>query len=131
MSEYNRRAIWVFGSNLQGIHGGGAALVAKEEYGAQMGVSRGRTGNAYAIPTKTSPWGQKLALNEIREYVDEFIRYATEHSTDAFLVTRVGCMLAGWTNEDIGPMFADAPPNCIFETEWQYIISKNRRFEIN
>lgn len=120
--EYSRRAIWVFGSNLHGIHGGGAAKVAADEYGAERGVGEGRTGNAYAIPTMARPGADTLEFIEIVAAVERFLSYARANPADAFLVTRVGCVIAGYSNEDIAPLFADAPRNCILAPQWDEII---------
>ncbi len=116
--ERERRAIWVFGSNLLGIHGGGAARIARDEYGAVRGVGVGRTGNAYAIPTMRAPGRDTLDLSEIETHINVFCEYAREHD-DAFLVTRVGCGIAGFADEDVAPLFAAAPRNCIFAHAWQ------------
>lgn len=109
--------IFVFGSNLSGIHGAGAALFAKQNHGAIYGVGVGRQGNSYAIPTKD--WQiQTLPLSAIKPYVEEFIKYATENPTLEFQVTRIGCGLAGYKNEDIAPMFKGVPSNCKMPLEW-------------
>ena len=85
--------IFVFGSNLAGFHGGGAARIAYEQFGAEWGVGVGRTGQCYAIPTMQG------GVETIRPYVDEFIRYAEQHPELTFLVTRIGCGIAGFTDE--------------------------------
>ena len=92
--------IFVFGSNLAGFHGGGAAHIAYEQFGAEWGVGVGRTGQCYAIPTMQG------GVETIRPYVDEFIRYAEQHPELTFLVTRIGCGIAGFTDEQIAPLFA-------------------------
>ena len=94
--------IFVFGSNLAGMHGGGAARIAHEQFGAEWGVGVGRTGQCYAIPTMQG------GVETIRPYVDEFIRYAEQHPELTFLVTRIGCGIAGFTDEQIAPLFAAA-----------------------
>ena len=94
--------IFVFGSNLAGFHGGGAARIAYEQFGAEWGVGVGRTGQCYAIPTMQG------GVETIRPYVDEFILYAEQHPELTFLVTRVGCGIAGFTDEQIAPLFAAA-----------------------
>ncbi len=114
--------IFVFGSNLAGRHGKGAALHARRYYGAEYGVGVGRTGNAYAIPTKDSRL-RVLPLDFIRAKVDEFCRYAAEHPEITFQVTRIGCGLAGYTDDQIAPMFRDAPSNCILPPEWTQILA--------
>lgn len=109
--------IFVFGSNLAGRHGKGAALTARQQYGAVYGVGEGRTGNAYALPTKDVQL-RSLSLERIRSHVQEFIAYADKHPLEVFRVTRVGCGLAGHRDMDIAPMFLDAPANCYFDTLW-------------
>ena len=94
--------IFVFGSNLAGFHGGGAARIAHEYFGAEWGVGVGPTGQCYAIPTMQG------GIETIRPYVDEFIRYAGQHPELTFLVTRIGCGIAGFTDEQIAPLFTSA-----------------------
>jgi len=108
--------VFVFGSNLAGRHGKGAALEARKKWGAEYGVGRGRTGNAYAIPTKDHEL-RPLPLESIRTYVREFVAYAREHPALRFYVTRVGCGLAGYSEAQIRPMFEGAPDNCEFTWE--------------
>jgi len=109
--------IFVFGSNLAGRHGAGAALHAKKFFGAVYGVGVGRTGDAYALPTKDH-WMCPLSLPRISSHVQAFLHYAREHPELDFQVTRVGCGLAGYTDEQIGPMFTGAPSNCALPTGW-------------
>lgn len=94
--------IFVFGSNLAGFHGGGAAHVAHKLFGAQWGVGVGPTGQCYAIPTMQG------GVETIKPYVDEFVTYARQHTELTFLVTRIGCGIAGFTDEEIAPLFAEA-----------------------
>ena len=104
--------IFVFGSNLAGRHGKGAALAARQLHGAIYGQGIGMQGNSYAIPTK----GQHLEilpLNVIKQHVDTFITYATEHPELTFQVTKIGCGLAGYNESQIAPLFSKAPKNCI------------------
>ena len=107
--------IFVFGSNLAGFHGGGAARIAYEEFGAEWGVGVGRTGQCYAIPTMQG------GVETIRPYVNEFIRYAEQHPELTFLVTRIGCGIAGFTDEQIAPLFAAARnlPNVALPEGWR------------
>jgi len=115
------REIFVFGSNLKGIHGAGAALTARQKYGAELGVGVGATGYAYAIPTKITPTREKrqLPLERIKEYVDQFLVYARNRDENTYLVARIGCGLAGYTDEEIGPMFASAPSHVRLPIEWE------------
>ena len=105
--------IFVFGSNLKGMHGGGAAYIAYRKFGAIMGQGVGLQGQSYAIPTMQG------GVETIRPYVDEFIQFAKEHPTLTFLVTRIGCGIAGFADDEISPLFEKAhdvknivlPPN--------------------
>lgn len=94
--------IFVFGSNLQGIHAGGAARVAYEKFGAIMGQGVGIQGQSYAIPTMQG------GVETIKPYVDDFIELAREWDQNTFYVTRIGCGIAGFTDEQIAPLFAEA-----------------------
>ena len=94
--------IFVFGSNIGGYHSGGAARVAYERFGAQWGQGEGLQGNSYAIPTMQG------GIDTIRPYVDKFIEFAKIHSELVFYVTRIGCGIAGFRNEDIAPLFKSA-----------------------
>lgn len=110
--------IFVFGSNLAGRHGKGAALYARNNYRAKYGVGVGRTGNAYAIPTKDGDL-KTLPLDIIRGYVREFLEYARLNQGLTFKVTAIGTGLAGYRHEQIAPMFDEAPNNCILPAEWR------------
>ena len=92
--------VFVFGSNLGGFHGGGAARVALEKFGAVWGQGVGLQGQSYAIPTMHG------GVEVIKPYVDEFISFAQEHRELKFLVTPIGCGIAGFTAEDMAPLFA-------------------------
>ena len=94
--------IFVFGSNLAGAHGGGAARLAFERFGAVMGQGVGLQGQSYAIPTMQG------GVNTIKPYVDEFIAFAKQHPELTFLVTRIGCGIAGFSTREIAPLFAGA-----------------------
>lgn len=119
MKKLKSNKIFVFGSNLAGRHGKGAAKCAFDFYGAVYGVGRGRTGNSYAIPTKNENF-RSLSLQEIKIYVEEFLDYARSNPELEFFVTAVGTGLAGYDHEDISPMFADAPFNCQLPSNWRY-----------
>lgn len=111
--------IFVFGSNLAGRHGRGAALCARKEHGAVYGVGRGLTGQSYAIPTK----GYKLEVLElhiIELYVKEFIEFAESNPDLDFMVTKIGCGLAGYSEDQISPMFLKAPSNCELPLGWRW-----------
>ena len=115
-----RQSIFVFGSNLAGRHGKGAALTAHLAYGAHYGIGEGPTGNAYAIPTKDRQL-KTLAPTRIQHAVERFLRYAHDHPELTFTVTRIGCGLAGYTDAQISPMFQTAPANCILPPNWRQV----------
>ena len=102
ITELQPNEIFVFGSNLGGMHGGGAAYIAYRKFGAIMGQGVGLQGQSYGIPTMQG------GVETIRPYVDEFIEFAKEHRNLTFLVTRIGCGIAGFTPAEIAPLFAAA-----------------------
>ena len=106
--------IFVFGSNLEGQHHGGAARTAYEKFGAEWGIGDGPTGQCYAIPTMHG------GLEEIRPYALKFIEYAKAHSMNRFLLTRVGCGIAGFKDIDMAQLFEDIldVPNITYPKEW-------------
>lgn len=145
--------VFVFGSNLAGRHGRGAAAIAAskfgaqrgvgmggaeiaaDEFGAQKGVAAGRQGQSYGIPTKDGrplpgnprprldDPAQTLPLDTIKQFVDEFIVYAAARPEKRFFITRIGCGLAGYKDEDIAPLFAAAPSNCSLSDSWKPILA--------
>jgi hypothetical protein len=117
-SSAYKDCIFVFGSNLAGRHGAGAAKCARENYGAKNGVGIGLTGQSYAIPTKGADL-DVLALEYIHHQVKDFLEYARYYEHEVFFVTRIGCGLAGYTDAQIAPMFRGAPENCIFDIKWR------------
>ena len=102
ITELKANEVFVFGSNLAGAHGGGAALLAYRKFGAIWGQGVGLQGQSYGIPTMQG------GVETIRPYVDEFIQFAREHIGYKFLVTRIGCGIAGFGDEEIAPLFLDA-----------------------
>lgn len=118
--------IFVFGSNLQGIHGAGAALHARQFFGAVQGQGKGLQGRSYAIPTKFSP-RQRLPLEQIKPHVDVFLEHAFDLKHWFFCVTKIGCGLAGYQDHEIAPMFDGAPGNCYFSNDWAKYLTPNRR----
>jgi hypothetical protein len=118
--------IFVFGANLAGRHGKGAALYALRYYGAVYGNGRGLQGNSYAIPTKDAKLNI-LSLPEIKKEVEKFIKFAELNQNLTFEVTRIGCGLAGYKDIQIAPMFCDAPENCILASVWKRIIYNLRK----
>ena len=102
IQELAPNEIFVFGSNLQGWHDGGAARIAVDKFGAIEGLGVGPQGQCYAIPTMQGP------VESIKPYVDHFVRYAKLNGNQVFLVTKIGCGIAGFTVEEIAPLFAEA-----------------------
>lgn len=102
IDDLQENEVFVFGSNLAGMHGGGAARVARLRFGAVMGNGVGMQGRSYAIPTMQG------GTETIRPYVNDFIAYAKEHPELTFLVTPIGCGIAGFEPEDIAPLFEEA-----------------------
>lgn len=102
ISELGPNDIFVFGSNLEGEHGGGAARLAYQKFGAEWGKGVGLSGNTYAIPTMQG------GIETIRPYVDEFIHFAKNHPELTFYVTKIGCGIAGFKEEEIAPLFIEA-----------------------
>ena len=102
INKLGENEIFVFGSNLHGQHGGGAARAAYEQFGAVWGQGLGLQGKTYAIPTMHG------GVDMIKPYVDEFIAFARLHPELKFLVTRIGCGIAGFTDEEMAPLFAEA-----------------------
>ena len=96
--------VFVFGSNLAGIHGGGAALQAKNSFGAVLGVGEGLTGQCYALPTKDKNI-ETLSLNEIRKSIEVLLNVVKENKNKMFKITAIGCGLAGYEAKNIAPMF--------------------------
>ena len=114
ITELSKCEIFVFGSNLEGQHMGGAARYAYDHFGAEWGNGAGPQGRCYAIPTMHGP------LSAIKPYVDDFIEYARQHPMNRFLLTRVGCGIAGFKDKDMAPLFLEAfkLPNVSFPDEW-------------
>ena len=113
ITELRPDEIFVFGSNLAGMHGGGAAYAAWRKFGAIMGQGVGLQGQSYGIPTMQG------GVETIKPYVDEFITFAKGHPELFFYVTRIGCGIAGFRDEEIAPLFAaakDVPNICLPES---------------
>lgn len=115
--------IFVFGSNLAGRHGKGAALFARQYRGAIYGQGIGMQGNSYAIPTKDR-WLRPLPLEQINSHVVAFLAVARSMPDRQFEVTSVGCGLAGFQPAQIAPMFADAPSNCVLPDVFKRVIER-------
>lgn len=110
ITELKPNQVFVFGSNLAGRHGKGAALTAKKKFGAIYGKGIGHHGQSYAIPTKDENI-RTMPLYRIRVFIGDFMVYALRRHDLEFLVTPIGCGLAGYRPYQIAPYFWNAPPN--------------------
>lgn len=111
-------SIFVFGSNLKGIHGAGAAKHARQHHGALVGVGEGRMGASYALPTKVTPY-YGMTMGAIKAHVSEFLDYAQLNPHLEFHVTQIGCGRAGWMPCQIAPLFYHHSSNCKFDEAWR------------
>lgn len=116
-SEIKPGEIFVFGSNLAGRHGAGAAYDAMRFYGAILYQGEGLQGRSYALPTKDARI-RTLPLEKIEAHVKEFKDFARSRPDLTFFVTPVGCGLAGYKRAQIKPFFRDMPENCYFSKSW-------------
>ena len=118
ITELKPNEIFVFGSNLAGAHGGGAARLAYNRFGAIWGQGVGLQGQSYAIPTMQGD------VETIKPYVDEFIRFAKQHLEQKFLVTKIGCGIAGFKVDEIAPLFYHAidSENIVLPKEFDDIV---------
>ena len=126
VSELSMCEVFVFGSNLQGQHHGGAARMAYDRFGAEWGVGVGSTGKCYAIPTMHG------GVEDIKPYVDDFVKYVKCHPDNRFLVTRIGCGIAGFKDKEIAPLFAALKdtPNVCFPKEWISILNEDKMIDV-
>ena len=120
ITELKENEIFVFGSNLAGAHGGGAARVAYDHFGAVWGKGVGLHGRTYAIPTMQG------GVETIAPYVNDFIAFASEHKEYKFLVTKIGCGIAGFRDADMAPLFAEAldVPNVVLPKTFVDVLKK-------
>ena len=119
--------IFVFGSNLSGIHGAGAAKYAAKHYGAVYGVGEGMSGKSYALPTKGINISF-MTLIEVKPHIQKFIKYAYDHPNDKFQLTQVGCGLGGFRKEEITPLFINASSNIYYDEAWKSLLPQSAQF---
>ncbi|NEX60118.1 A1S_2505 family phage non-structural protein [Noviherbaspirillum galbum] len=119
--------IFVFGSNLAGRHGKGAALFARQYHGAINGKGEGFQGASYAIPTKNQKL-ESLPLEQIKEAANRFKAFAATHPEMLFQVTPIGCGLAGYVPVEIAPMFEGCPDNCELPDEFRKVLERQAFF---
>lgn len=114
-----RREVFVFGSNLAGKHGKGAALAALRLWGAEYGNGRGLQGNSYALPTKDRNL-MPLPIYDIEKNIVEFLAHAREHPKNLYLLTPVGTGLAGYSKREISGILRtyEIPENVVLTKEW-------------
>lgn len=112
VTELAEGQIFVFGSNLAGLHQGGAAKTAYDHFGAVMGFGRGWAGQSFAIPTMNEHF-QTMPIHQIAHYVDDFKLYTQNHSKMRFFVTAIGCGIAGYEVKDIAPLFQGISDNVL------------------
>lgn len=126
ITELSMCEVFVFGSNLKGHHNGGAARMAHSRFGAEWGVGVGPTGKCYAIPTMHG------GVEDIKPYVDDFVEYVRNHPGKRFLVTRIGCGIAGFTDREIAPLFKDVKdtPNVCLPKEWLFILDEDEMLDV-
>ena len=124
--------VFVFGSNTEGIHGAGAAKFALQHHGANFGQGHGKQGNSYAIATRTveqgNPYIVDLPFDAVKANVAAFIEHAKANPQDEFQVTQIGTGHAGFTVEQMAPLFLDAPDNCLFDSAWEPWLGPKRRY---
>lgn len=126
VTELSMCEVFVFGSNLRGQHHGGAARMAYQRFGAEWGVGIGPTGKCYAIPTMHG------GVRDIEPYVNDFVEYVKCHPDNRFLVTRIGCGIAGFKDEEIAPLFKELrnTPNVCLPKEWFFIVNNDEMLDV-
>ena len=117
IAELGENQVFVFGSNLAGKHNGGGARIALEKFGAIYGQAVGNQGQSYAIPTLGYNF-EKISLTDIRYYIDLFFNYAYNHPQFEFLVTKIGCGIAGYDVSEIAPLLLNPFKNIILPEEF-------------
>lgn len=118
-----KEAVFVFGSNLSGVHGAGAAKFALQKRGAVLGVGVGLQGCSYALPTKgLAPALPVLPLGQVIQHASDFKKFASENPSYVFQLTAVGCGLAGYKNEEIAPLFMGCSQNVLMPPEWRGLV---------
>ena len=127
ITELKPNEIFVFGSNLAGAHGGGAARLAYNRFGAIWGQGVGMQGQCYAIPTMQG------GVETIKPYVDDFIRFAQTRTDLKFYATQIGCGIAGFKVGEIAPLFQDAIDieNIILPEAFVMVITSEDKYNLN
>ena len=118
LSLFVETAIFVFGSNLAGVHGSGSAVFARRYRGALPGVGKGLSGQSYALPTKKTHDSRESDYELLQKSIADFLQFARLHPYLNFMVTRVGCGRAGFKDNEVSPLFQYAPSNCYLPGIW-------------
>ena len=121
--------VFVFGSNYSGRHGAGAAYLAWNKFGAEMGIGEGLTGQCYALPTMDE-YFRTLPLVEIKGKIENFINVCKEHIGKVFLLTKIGCGIAGYSPAQIALLFKEflpLPSNLMLPREFHELLYKKKR----
>ena len=118
ITELKQNELFVFGSNLAGMHAGGAARFALTKFGAKPGVGEGLAGQSYAFPTLTADF-TKVSIQALEKSRNRLFETARTHPDKTFLLTKVGCGIAGFTEEEIRPLFAGGPSNVVLPPDWR------------
>ena len=117
ITKLKKNEIFVFGSNANGAHAGGAAFTAFKKFGAEMGVGEGPTGKCYAIPTLDKNM-EKVSLAVLKKSVNRFLSHAKATPDKTFLLTPIGTGIAGFTHDEVRPLFSKVPKNVVLPEEW-------------
>ena len=123
ITQLRPNEVFVFGSNTKGIHGSGAARTAQVRFGAKRGLGEGFSGQSYAFPTLSADSRRGFHLekrtdDELIESANKFLDFAEAHPEMTFLLTKVGCGLAGYPEEDMKALFDNTPPNVVKPEGW-------------
>lgn len=129
VNELPPNQVFVFGSNLAGLHRGGAARTAKEYFGALQGVGRGWSGQSFAIPTLNEHF-QPMPLSQIAHYIEDFKIYTKNHPSITYFVTSVGCGGAGYQPKDIAPLFKGISNNVILPIRFKSFVEDNYKLQL-
>jgi hypothetical protein len=123
ITKLKKNEIFVFGSNLNGAHAGGAALLAFQKFGAVMGVGDGITGSSYAFPTLDKKM-QKVSISAFKKSVKKLYETCKENPSKVFLLTKVGCGIAGFAEREVQELFKSPPTNLVLPEDWREIVAK-------
>lgn len=129
ITQLTENQVFVFGSNLAGLHRGGAAKIAKDRFGALQGIGRGWSGQSFAIPTLNEHF-QPMPLSQIAHYIDDFKIYTNNHPQQTYFVTSVGCGGAGYQPKDIAPLFKGISNNVILPIRFKNFVEEDYKLQL-